>query len=64
LKEWRKGGWPRVYPAKAIEREMRERPRMKLMTKLQINAELVRARTADSLDWGAEVDADPDRPWR
>ncbi|KAJ4410844.1 hypothetical protein N0V91_001773 [Didymella pomorum] len=64
LKEWRKGGWPRVYPAKAIEREMRERPRMKLMTKLQINAELVRARTVDSLDWGAEVDADPDRPWR
>ncbi|KAJ4336839.1 hypothetical protein N0V87_005053 [Didymella glomerata] len=64
LKEWRKGGWPKVYPEKAVERETRERQRRKGMSKPQIHEELLRARTASSLDWGEEVDADPERPWK
>lgn len=64
LKEWRKAGWPNVYPEKAVEREITERQRRQGMSKLQTHEERLRERTADSLDWGEEVDADPERPWR
>lgn len=64
LKEWRKDGWPNVYPEKAVEREIRERQRRKGMTTTQIHVEMFRARVEDSPDRGEEVNADSERPWR
>lgn len=68
LREWRKGGWPKAYPAKAVEQEMRERKerrrRGRKMLRDTPKEGLSKALKADPLDWGEEVDADPDRPWR
>ncbi|KAF3039577.1 hypothetical protein E8E12_008712 [Didymella heteroderae] len=67
LREWRKGGWPKVYPEKAVRREMREREerRRRGMGTIAVHREdLLTALAADSLDWGEEVDANPGRPWR
>ncbi|KAF1928085.1 uncharacterized protein M421DRAFT_5733 [Didymella exigua CBS 183.55] len=65
LVEWRKGGWPNIYPAEAVEREMRERERRASMSLIEIHGDdLLKAQTANPLDWGEEVDADSNRPWR
>jgi hypothetical protein len=67
LREWKNGGWPNVYPEKAVEREMRDRERRRrrgIGMEAAHKEDLSKALKADPLDWGEEVDADPDRPWR
>lgn len=68
LREWRKEGWPSVYPAKAVQRERRERKERRREGRKMLRetaAEgLVRAYERDSVEWGEEVDAEPARPWR
>lgn len=65
LRAWRKGGWPEVYPEEAVERERREKKRRARMSPGQVRVDDLRTvQAADPLDWGEEVDADPDRPWK
>lgn len=67
LREWRKEGWPKVYPEMAVEREMRERKRRRnrgIGTIAFHREEMLTELKPDALDWGEEVNADPERPWR
>lgn len=58
LYAWRREGWPKVYPAKAVEREKRERARWKRegRRKMRKTGEEQRE-SLDWLDWGETVDA-------
>lgn len=68
LIDWRKEGWPNVYPANAVEREKREREERqregRTMLRDTPREGLLIAYGADPMEWGEEVDADPDRPWK
>lgn len=69
LWEWRKEGWPRVVPWKAIERERRAREERgrdgRGMLRETASEALIKVLDpgADAVEWGEEVDADPGRPW-
>lgn len=65
LREWRKDGWPHVFPARAVEREERERERReRLERRVDEDWEGLERVAAREGGWGEEVDADPERPWR
>ena len=67
LKEWRKEGWPDVYPARAVERERKETAKMRRGGKAMLRplaVEVLLAYPMDVSDWGEEMNADPNRPWR
>ncbi|KAJ4990553.1 hypothetical protein SVAN01_04000 [Stagonosporopsis vannaccii] len=67
LWEWRREGWPRVVPWKAIERERRAREKRRRkgwdMLREPVSEGMMKAYETDAMDWGNEVDADPGRPW-
>lgn len=67
LREWRKEGWPHVYPERAVEKERMDMERIwrKGMTSGQFNCQVFwMAYGSKAVDWGEEVDADPERPWK
>ena len=67
LTEWRREGWPKNYPAKAVERERGEIAKKRRASKVTLRQAAVEALLAYPMEliaWGEEVNADPDRPWR
>ncbi|KAJ4312342.1 hypothetical protein N0V94_007496 [Neodidymelliopsis sp. IMI 364377] len=67
LNEWRKEGWPDVYPEQAVAREAEERRRRiaaRRDSRLSDAEGLRRWYGKDAAEWGDEVDADPKRPWK
>ncbi|OSS45151.1 hypothetical protein B5807_09213 [Epicoccum nigrum] len=63
LREWRGEGWPRVVPVRAVEREKRERERRRRLRR-EVDEDLEGLERVVAGEWGEEVDADPERPWR
>ncbi|KAH6613926.1 hypothetical protein C7974DRAFT_417670 [Boeremia exigua] len=62
LREWRREGWPREYPGRAVQRERLGRGKR---GGREGDVEgLVLAMEARARDWGDEVDADPGRAWK
>ena len=65
LTEWRRDGWPHFSPTRAVEREGEERERRKRQGKtVDEDLEGLERVVAGKGNWGEEVDADPERPWR
>ncbi|KAG9203908.1 hypothetical protein G6514_002069 [Epicoccum nigrum] len=66
LRVWRGEGWPRVVPERAVEREKRERERERRRRRLRrkVDEDLEGLERVVAGEWGEEVDADPERPWR
>ncbi|XPS77044.1 hypothetical protein M3J09_009085 [Ascochyta lentis] len=68
LKAWRKEGWPHVYPKQAVEQEKKMRAELKRKGRRRLrptrSEEVLIGYHIDAAEWGDEVDADSERPWK
>ena len=65
LREWRRDGWPKKALNEAVERDERESDKRVRQGKT-VNEDLegMERVVAGEGEWGEEVDAHPERPWR